>query len=113
MDFNKVILTGRVGSDIELKQNENGKVYARINFAVKGKKEGETNWFSLLCFDKQAELINSYCKKGSRLLVSGDLSFSSYVNKEGVNKQINNVFIKEFVFLDKKESFEDEKKNPF
>jgi len=69
--MNKVILTGRLGTDVE--PITNGVKFNLATNEYNGKEE-VTLWTRVVVFDKQAELCQQYVKKGSLVLVEGRLS---------------------------------------
>lgn len=74
--YNQITLVGRLGSDPEMKYLETGKAVTTFNLATNhGYGERKTTiWFRVTFFDKQAETVNQYSRKGDMLLVSGTLS---------------------------------------
>jgi len=90
MNLNKIILVGRVGRDPELKALPNGSHVATFSLATTrvwrdkdGEKSEETEWHNVVFWNKQAEIIAQYVKKGSLLLVEGRVHTRSY-DKDGV-----------------------------
>lgn len=84
--MNVVVLTGRLTKDPEVK--EGNTPYARFTLAVdrKFKKEGDTqtaDFINCVCFNKQAEFVGKFFKKGMKMDLSGRLQTGSYTNKEG------------------------------
>jgi single-strand DNA-binding protein len=74
---NKVILIGNATRDAELHHTQSGKPVASIRLAtnrtVKG--EGETQYHTIVCWDKLAETTAEYVKKGDPLYVEGRLQY--------------------------------------
>ena len=56
------------------------------------------DFFNVLAWDKTAELIGKFAKKGSRLLIDGRLQTSKYTNKDGVEVQSVEVIVENFEF---------------
>jgi len=78
--FNKVILIGNMTADIELKYSKAGKAFGNFTLAVTtgfGEK-ARTLFVRIVCFGKTAENLDKYQKKGSKLLVEGELQIRSY-----------------------------------
>ena len=78
--MNKIILIGRLGAD-PVGINNGG---VRFSFAVDSNRknkdgERETTWFQVAFFGKNAETLTQYAKKGSQLLVDGEMT--SYKRK--------------------------------
>lgn len=88
---NKVILLGNVGKDPQIRYLPSGKAAANISIATtsrrKDKNTGEniesTEWHRIIFFDKLAEIVGEYVKKGSPLYVEGRLKYGKFTNKEG------------------------------
>lgn len=64
MDINNCTFTGRLGSDVELKQTQTGKSVARFRLAVNGYKQDDTSWLDFEAWGKTAETIAKYRHKG-------------------------------------------------
>lgn len=63
-DINTCTFTGRLGSDVELKQTQTGKSVARFRLAVNGYKQDDTSWLDFEAWGKNAENIAKYRHKG-------------------------------------------------
>lgn len=101
-DFNRVILMGRIGNDLELKTSSQGKEYLRISLAtntyVPG-SEKSTHWHRVVVFGTQATICNTYLRKGSSVLVEGMLQTSAYKNSKGVHVKEVSVIAQRIQFL--------------
>lgn len=64
MDINNCTFTGRLGSDVELKQTQSGKSVARFRLAVGGFRKDETYWLDFEAWGKMAETLAQYRHKG-------------------------------------------------
>lgn len=64
MDINNCTFTGRLGSDVELKQTQTGKSVARFRLAVNGYKQDDSSWLDFEAWGKTAEIIAQYRHKG-------------------------------------------------
>lgn len=105
--MNNVQLLGRLTKDIELAQTKSKKVYARFTLAV---QNGEDAMFiDCVAFDKLAETIEKYVKKGNRLLVEGTLNVSTYEDKDGNNRKSTNVFVNKITFIESAKKEDDKK----
>ena len=91
--MNKIILMGRLTRDPEIRysQGENSLQIARYSIAVdrrfKRNGEDEADFFNCTAFGKQAEFVERYLKKGTKVLVSGRLQNDNYT------KQLRYVFV--------------------
>lgn len=63
-DINSCTFTGRLGSDVELKQTQSGKSVARFRLAVNGFRKDDVAWLDFEAWGKTAELLNQYRHKG-------------------------------------------------
>lgn len=70
--MNKIILIGNVTKDPEIRYTQNEKVYTTFSLAV-NRRNKETDYFNCIAWEKTAELIAQYVKKGSKVGVSGRL----------------------------------------
>ena len=80
--MNKIILMGRLTRDTEM-FGQKSKV-ARFTLAVdRSYGEDETDFFDCVSFGKQAEFVEKYLKKGTKILLTGRLQNNSYEDKQG------------------------------
>lgn len=106
--MNKVMFIGRITKDIELKQiNENNKYVAAFKIAVDrgyldSKGEKLVDFIPVVAWEKLAENLSKYTKKGSLICVIGKLHMKSYETKEGSKRYICEVIAQEIQFLDNK-----------
>ena len=91
---NKVILLGNVGKDPEVKFLPSGLPVANLTLATSDRfkdKAGEwqdrTEWHNLTAYQRVAEIIRDYVKKGNKLYVEGRLTTRSWDDKE-TNKKV-------------------------
>lgn len=91
---NKVILMGNCGKDPELRYMANGKAATSISIATtskrKDKDSGETiedtQWHRVQFFERLAEVVGEYVKKGSPLYIEGRLKYGKYTDKDGIER---------------------------
>ena len=103
MSINKVILSGRLGRDVELRQTPNGKEVATFSLAVTDNFNREiTHWINIVVWNKQAEHCANYLSKGSHVAIEGRLNTRSYENKEGRKVNITEIVADRVEFLDSK-----------
>lgn len=108
---NRVQLIGNLGKDPELITFDGGKTKVNLSLATneyyknsKGERIEETIWHNIVGWGKTAELVGEYLKKGSEIAVEGKLTNRVYEDKEGNNKYVTEIVVKEFLMLDKKKS---------
>lgn len=105
-NFNKVILGGRLTSDIELKQTTSGISVCSFSLAVNRKtgkdQEQKTDFIDCTAWRQTAEFLSRYFKKGSSLCVVGNLQKREWTDNNG-NKRYNvDVVVDEAMFVDSK-----------
>ena len=106
--MNNVQLLGRLTKDVELRVSQKSKKnFAYFTLAV---PNGEDAMFiDCVAFDKLAETIEKYVKKGNRLLVEGSINVSTYVDKDGNNRKSTNVFVNKITFIESAKKEDDKK----
>lgn len=89
-DLNKCQFIGRLGKDVEIRYTPSGTACASFSLAVgddykdkSGRKVEQTEWVKISAFDKLAEIMNQYLKKGSLIYIEGKMKTRSY-EKDGV-----------------------------
>lgn len=103
MSINKVILTGRLGQDPELRNTTTGKAVATFSLAVTDNYNREvTHWLNVVVWNKQAENCSAYLSKGSLVGVEGRIQTRNYENKEGRKVYVTEVVADRVEFLDSK-----------
>ena len=120
--MNKVIVMGNLSKDIEIRYSNNGKNTAIANFAIaiprKFKSEGapSADFFNCTAFGKTAEFAEKYLKKGSKVVITGQIQNNNYKNKDGNTVYSNVIVVEEIDFAGKKDDAEetsnDAPKNP-
>ncbi len=110
MSVNKVILLGRVGADPEVKYMPSGNAVVNLSIATNrkfknqdtGSYEDKTEWHRVVFFNKPAETIGQYVKKGQQLYVEGRLQTRKWQDKEGVEKYSTDIISDNFTFVGSK-----------
>ena len=77
LSFNNCSFSGNVGKDPEARYFENGSVVANFSIAVTGRRDS-VFWMPVKVWGKQAQTILDYVKKGSQIIVSGELEEESW-----------------------------------
>jgi len=97
--FNNCTFSGNVGRDPEARYFEDGKMVVNFSVAVEGRKEGDTLWLVVKVWNKPAQVILDYVKKGSKIIVSGELQQETWT-KDGVEKSRMALNCQNFTLLD-------------
>ena len=94
---------GNICNDLELKSTNSGKSVCSFNLAVKRPFTKDiTDFFTIVCWNKQAENVSKYCHKGTKIGISGVLTTRSYQDRDGNNRTVYEVLANEVEFLEKK-----------
>lgn len=82
--MNKVILIGRLTRDPEIRTAQDGLTIARYSLAIdRQTKEKQEDFFRCVTFGKNAEFVERYLKKGTKVAVTGRLQSGSYTDRDG------------------------------
>jgi len=104
---NKAILVGNVGKDPEVKFLPSGSPVANFTLATSERfkdKSGEcqerTEWHNIVAYQRTAEIIRDYVKKGSKLYVEGRIQTRSYDDKNtGQKRYFTEIIVNDLVLL--------------
>lgn len=82
LNLNTVSLVGRLGRDPEAKYFESGKLQVTFSLAVNNPfKKDEALWFDIEVWEKPAEVVSTYCKKGALLGLTGYIKIDHWDDK--------------------------------
>ena len=90
--YQNTTIIGNVGKDPEMRYTAEGKAVCDFSVAVNktrnvnGQKTTNTTWFKVTCWEKQAETVIQYVKKGMLVQVVGEIKASAYVAGDGTSK---------------------------
>ena len=101
--INRVTLLGRVGTDPEMQYTPNGTAVTKLRLATdrnRSNGDTETDWHSVVCWDRLAEAVNNYVGKGQRIYVDGRLVQNTWNGDDGQRRHRTEVHASEVVFLD-------------
>lgn len=102
MNFNKVILVGRITHDPELKITQGGTEVVNFQLAVnRQRKDDPADFFRVVCFNKTAEFLNNYVTKGKLLLVEGSLRNNSWQDNSGQKKTSTEIVAMRIVLMER------------
>jgi single-strand DNA-binding protein len=96
---NKVTLLGHIGKDPEIRATQGGTTVANLSLATSERyKQGDewvdhTEWHNLVAFQRTAEVVRDYVKKGSQILIEGKLQTKSWDDKESGQKRYKTVIL--------------------
>ena len=111
MSINKVILTGRLTKDVELRATPSGANVASFTVAVDGFGRDQNNnpvsqasFINCVAWNSQAKFISTYCKKGTLVALEGRLQTRSYDRKDGTKAYVTEVIADRVENLSPKDS---------
>ncbi|HUF11663.1 MAG TPA: single-stranded DNA-binding protein [Longimicrobiales bacterium] len=102
--INKIILVGNVGRDPDIHVTQAGTKVAHLSLATSrripknGAVEERTDWHRLTVWDRLAELVEDYVRKGDRLYVEGRMEYDSF-ERDGTTVPTAEVQVRELVML--------------
>ncbi len=109
--LNKVMLIGRLGADPEMRYTANGQAVTTFNLAVNrnwtsrdGERREETEWVTIVCWEKLAETVSQYLQKGRQAFVEGRLQTRNWEGQDGVKRYKTEVVATTVQFLDRAEA---------
>lgn len=97
---NKAILVGNLTRDPEVKYLPSGKAVCNISIATSeswkdkatGQKQEQTEFHRVVFYDKLAEIVGEFCKKGAPIYVMGSIHYRKYQDKQtGVEKYVTEI----------------------
>lgn len=106
-------LIGRLTKDVELRYTTTGKAVTNFTLAVDRRfksqsEQQEADFLPIVVWGKTAENCDRYIRKGSKVCVSGRLQIRNYKDKDGNNRYATEIVADEVVFLDNKQSKNEE-----
>ena len=96
--MNKVILSGNLCKEIELKQTQSGKSALNNSVAVRRDFKDadgtyQTDFIDFIAFGNQAEYLKKYASTGARVELVGRWQVRNYVDKNGYDRRANEVVV--------------------
>jgi single-strand DNA-binding protein len=105
--INKVILVGNLGQDPETRAMPSGKAVTNVRIATSdswrdkqtGEQKEQTEWHTVVFFDRLAEIAAEYLKKGSQVYVEGRLRTRKWQDKSGNDRYTTEIVAGEMQML--------------
>ena len=109
--MNRFECIGRLTKDVELNTTTNGVNVAKFSIAVNRKfkdENGESiaDFFNVVAWRGLGENIHKYCKKGSKVLIAGEVQNRSWDKEDGTKGYVTEIIANECEFLDNKNNNE-------
>ncbi len=104
---NKVILVGNLGNDPDVKYTADGRAIANISLATTeswkdrntGEQQDRTEWHRVVFFNRLAEIVSEYLKKGSQIYVEGKLQTRKWQDQSGQDRYTTEIVANEMQML--------------
>lgn len=105
--MNKAILIGRLTRDPELRTTPTGRNVCQFSIAVNrtytsANGEREADFINCVVWDKQAENLCRYQKRGNQIAVDGRIQTRNYDDKDGKRVYVTEILANSISFLDAK-----------
>jgi single-strand DNA-binding protein len=104
--LNKVMLIGNVGAEPEIRTTGGGTKIAKVSLATNrsfsdrsGQQQEKTEWHRLTFWDRMADLVEQYVKKGDRLYIEGRIEYSQTEDDKGNQRFWTDIVVREMVML--------------
>ncbi len=106
--LNKVMIIGNVGTDPEMRYSSSGKPFTSFRIATNrvyttpdGERKQETDWFTVVTWNKLAETCGQYLSKGKRAFIEGRLKTRSWEGQDGIKRYTTEIVANTVIFLDR------------
>lgn len=96
--MNRTDLIGNLVREPGLRTTQNGKAVCSFTLAVYRDKE-HTDFINCVAWNKSAELMNTYCRKGDKIGVSGSIQVRNYDNQQGQKVYVTEVLVDRIYLL--------------
>ncbi len=104
---NKVILVGTLGNDPETKFMPSGGAVVNISIATNeqwtdkntGQKQERTEWHRIVAFNRLAEIMGQYLRKGSQVYIEGKLQTRKWQDQSGQDRYTTEILAQEMQML--------------
>ncbi|NOR57189.1 MAG: single-stranded DNA-binding protein [Sulfurimonas sp.] len=108
--YNQITLVGNLTRDIEVRYAQSGTAIANTGIATSkkfktqsGEQKEEVMFIDITFFGRSAEIANQYLKKGSKVLIAGELKLDQWTDQQGQKKSKHSVTVKEMKMLGSKD----------
>ncbi len=108
LTLNKVMIIGNVGADPEMRFTPNGNPVTSFRVATNrvyttpdGERRQETEWFTVVAWNRLAENCNQFLTKGQRVYAEGRLHTRSWEGQDGQKRSRTELIANRVLFLDR------------
>lgn len=104
---NRATILGNAGRDPEVRYAPSGMAVCNLSIATSSKRKDkqsgemleETQWHRVTFYDKLAEIVGQYVKKGKPIYVEGRIVYRKYTDKDGIEKTSTEIVANEMQLL--------------
>lgn len=106
--INRITILGRLARDPELRNTQTGTAVTSITLAVdRNRKDADGNtpvdWIDCIAWQRTAEILAQYARKGALIGVTGRLQSRKYTAKDGTPRTAWEVVVDEFSFCERRQ----------
>ncbi|MBA7621793.1 Single-stranded DNA-binding protein [subsurface metagenome] len=108
LTLNKVMIIGNVGTEPEMRFTPNGNPVTSFRVATnrvyttpEGERRQETEWFTVVAWNRLAENCNQYLTKGQRVYAEGRLHTRTWEGQDGQRRSSSEIVANRVLFLDR------------
>lgn len=106
-DLNRCTFIGRLGKDPEMRYTASGAAIANVSLAVgskwrdkeSGQNKESTEWVRVVAFQRLAEIMGEYLKKGSQVYIEGKLQTRKWQDKDGQDRYTTEIVASQMQML--------------
>ena len=109
--LNKVMLIGNLGADPEIRSTTSGTRVATISLATSrswtgsgGDQQEKTEWHRVIAWDKLADIVERYLKKGDRVYIEGRIEYRQWEGQDGQTRYTTEIRAREMIMLGGRDS---------
>lgn len=103
-DLNQITITGRLGSDPEIRRTQAGKPIANLRVACSetwrdnnGERQEKTEWFTVVIFSEGlCKIAEAHLRKGSRVLLQGKIATRKWKDQSGNDRYSTEMVLQGF-----------------
>ena len=104
---NKAIIVGNLGRDPEVRYSASGNAIANVTVATtdswkdrqSGERQERTEWHRVVFFNRLAEIVAEYLKKGSQVFIEGRIQTRKWEDKDGNERWTTEIVANEMQML--------------
>lgn len=104
--LNKAMIIGNLGADPEIRSTSSGTQVATLSVATSrrwtsqsGEEQERTEWHRVVCWDKLAEIVERYLKRGDRVYIEGRIEYRQWEGQDGQTRYTTEIRAREMIML--------------